>query len=86
MSGMASTDTKRPWHGETNPMESLHDWMVAELAKVQSSPAVQALERKVAELEDKVASLTANRNAGGASPKTDPAPAPKANDKSSDKK
>lgn len=29
-------DVKRPWHGQANPLESLHEWMVGEIARLEA--------------------------------------------------
>lgn len=43
---MSETNVSRPWHGAANPLESLHDWMVKELAALESrlkpAPVVHA--------------------------------------------
>ena len=30
------SETTRPWHGADNPLEALHDWVIAEIAKVRA--------------------------------------------------
>lgn len=32
-----SDSIPRPWHGAENPLEALHDWMLAELAALRAS-------------------------------------------------
>lgn len=72
-------DPSRPWHGTANPLESLHDWMLKEIEAVRSaaSPAVVALEQKVAALEKQLAGFMKPAEAapgfdasGGVSPST----------------
>ena len=33
---MSDEPTPRPWHGTENPFEALHDWVVAEIARVDA--------------------------------------------------
>jgi len=50
-------ETARPWHGSDNPLVSLHDWMIAELAKVSGGDKLAGLEARVAKLEEQNAAL-----------------------------
>ena len=57
-----TTTVERPWHGAgaANPLDSLHDWIVAEFAKKGgASPEVKAIEARVAALESENAALKA---------------------------
>lgn len=29
-------DAQRPWHGQSNPFDAMHDWMVKEIARVEA--------------------------------------------------